>query len=265
MGFNGISSRYEKDSIVQRSAADNLIALLDIRQQDDVLDLGCGTGNLTRKLRLLTEGTVVGVDPSTGMILEAEAKRQGARITYDIQSAGTLNYQDRFSAIFCNSAFQWFRDPAEALKKCRAALKQGGRMGIQAPATREYCPQFLSAIDAVASDARTAKIFSGFKSPWLFLETAEAYAALFRQAGFTVPFAKMETISSAHSADEAMAIFESGAAAGYLNQEHYLTKTDEEFTKAFREIIRISFQRQTRQDGKIELVFNRIYLVAVKL
>jgi len=265
MGFNEISARYERDSIVQSSAAGKLLGLLDIKRDDDVLDLGCGAGNLTKKLRALTAGKVVGIDPSEGMIREAEAKRDGHDIAFSVINADTMQFRDRFSAIFCNSVFQWFRDPALVLKNCHTALRKGGRMAIQAPATKDYCPQFIAAVNAAANDARTAKTYSSLGSPWLFLETAEEYAALFRRAGFTVPFAKIETISSVHSPDEAMTIFESGAAAGYLNQEHYSTKTDEEYTKAFREIVRISFQRQTRQDGKIELVFNRIYLVAIKL
>lgn len=139
-----------------------------------------------------------------------------------------------------------------------------GRIGIQAPAIKTYCPNFLTAIDAVARDSRTAKTFAGFKPPWLFLDTANKYAALFGKAGFAVPFAKIETVSTMHSPDEVMIIFESGAAAGYLNQEYYSSKLDEAYAKAFREVVRESFHRQANQAGKVELVFNRIYLVAMK-
>ena len=72
--FTDISSRYERDSLIQKSAADKLVCLLDIRRDDDVLDLGCGTGSLTRKIRAVTDGRVVGVDPSAGMIREAAVR-----------------------------------------------------------------------------------------------------------------------------------------------------------------------------------------------
>jgi trans-aconitate methyltransferase len=58
--------------------------------------------------------------------------------------------------------------------------------------------------------------------------------------------------------------FESGAAAGYLSQEYYSTQVDEAYAKAFREVVQGSFERQANQAGKVELVFNRIYLVALK-
>lgn len=68
--FTTISNNYEHDSVIQKSAGDKIIDLVSINQEDDVLDLGCGTAYLTRKIRALTGGKVVGVDPSEGMINE---------------------------------------------------------------------------------------------------------------------------------------------------------------------------------------------------
>jgi trans-aconitate methyltransferase len=264
INFSEIAARYERDSHIQKSAAEKLLGLLDVRQDDDVLDLGCGTGSLTRKLRSLTEGTVVGVDPSEGMIREAEGRRNGSAITFAINSAEGLDYHDSFTAIFCNSTFQWFRDPVRALKNCYAALHKSGRMGIQAPAKKKYCPNFLEAIEAVARDTRTAKTFATFKAPWIFLDTAEKYSSLFEQTGFLVPFSVIEQVKTLQTSGEVMTIFESGAAAGYLNQEYYSKPVDEAYARAFREVVKGSFQLQVIQMGKVELVFNRIYLVAVK-
>ena len=61
-----------------------------------------------------------------------------------------------------------------------------------------------------------------------------------------------------------MTIFESGAAAGYLNQKYYEMRIDERYSKAFREIVKGSFHHQANERGTVELVFNRIYLIAVK-
>ena len=48
--FTEISCRYEKESLVQRTAAELLLSLLQIGSQDDVLDLGCGTGHLAASI-----------------------------------------------------------------------------------------------------------------------------------------------------------------------------------------------------------------------
>jgi trans-aconitate methyltransferase len=262
--FTNIAARYEQDSVIQKSAAEKLMGLLDIRRRDDVLDLGCGTGALAREIRLMTDGNVVGVDSSAGMIREAESGQQSMDIIYDVKTAEELDYRDKFTAIVCNSAFQWFRDSGRALRNCHAALKKGGRMGIQAPAKKVYCPNFVKAMGAVATDARTSATFAEFTAPWLFLDSPEEYSALFRHAGFTVPFSVIEEVKTLHPPDEVMTIFESGAAAGYLNQAHYAAPVDGAYTAAFREIVRGSFRKQADHDGKVELMFNRIYLVATK-
>jgi ubiquinone/menaquinone biosynthesis C-methylase UbiE len=262
--FTKIAARYEQDSFIQKSAAEKLIGLLDIKRSDDVLDLGCGTGALSRKIRLMTDGNVVGVDPSSGMINEAGNGRQGLSITYNVKTAEELDYRARFTVIFCNSAFQWFRDPGRALKNCYAALRKDGRMGIQAPAKKVYCPNFVKAISAVVRDPRTAKTFLEFSPPWTFFDTKEEYSSLFERAGFSMPFARIEEVKTLHSPDEVMTIFESGAAAGYLNQDYYAVPVDGAYTAAFRGIVRESFRKQANHDGKVELIFNRIYIVATK-
>jgi trans-aconitate methyltransferase len=260
--FSEIAARYERDSLIQKSASEKLLGLIEIGRNEDVLDLGCGTGNLTRKMKGITLGSVVGADSSKGMIREAGKAGKDPGITFVVKAAEEIDYRERFDVIFCNSAFQWFRDTAIALRNCCAALRKGGRMGIQAPAKKIYCPNFVKAIAAVERDPRTGKTFSGFKPPWLFFDTAEEYSRLFEQAGFAVPFAVIDEIKTVHSADEVMTIFESGAAAGYLNQEFYEARVDRAYGQAFREIVKDSFHRQANKQGQVELVFNRIYLLA---
>jgi ubiquinone/menaquinone biosynthesis C-methylase UbiE len=264
INFTKIATKYENYSLVQKSAADMLIELLAIGKNDDILDLGCGTGYLTRKLRELTCGKVVGVDVSEGMIAEAKKRMSGLDIVFEIKSAEELNYDNSFDVIFCNSSFQWFRNPKLVLKNCYRALRNNGRIGIQAPAKKIYCPNFIQAIKKVEKDPRTAKIFVYFKNPWFFLETSEEYKSLFEQAGFKVLFSKIYTVKTLHTPTEVFKIFESGAAAGYLNQDFYEVPIDKNYIENFRQIVKDNFNEQINNDGMVELIFNRIYLVAIK-
>jgi trans-aconitate 2-methyltransferase len=136
--FSKIATKYEDYSLVQKSAADTLFNLLEIGDSDDVLDVGCGVGNLTRKIREITKGRVVGIDPSEGMIREAREKYRGFDITFTIRSVEEMDYKDCFDVIFCNSVLQWFNDPQKAIENCYTALQEGGRIGIQAPAKKIY-------------------------------------------------------------------------------------------------------------------------------
>jgi len=78
--FSKIATEYEECATVQKSASEILLKLLRIGDNDDVLDLGCGIGHLTKKIRSLTNEKVVGVDPSEGMIKEAVEKSKGLDI-----------------------------------------------------------------------------------------------------------------------------------------------------------------------------------------
>jgi trans-aconitate methyltransferase len=49
--FSKISGTYEQTAVVQKSASDILLGILDIEETDDVLDLGCGPGHLTKRIR----------------------------------------------------------------------------------------------------------------------------------------------------------------------------------------------------------------------
>jgi len=136
MNFSKIADDYMP--VVQSSAGEKLLELLNIREHENVLDLGCGDGRLTAKIRKLTKGRVVGVDVSEKMIEKAK-KFNG--IEFIVKAAEELDFENEFDVIFCNSSFQWF-DPHKSLEKCYRALKHGGRIGIQAPVKKNYCPNF---------------------------------------------------------------------------------------------------------------------------
>jgi ubiquinone/menaquinone biosynthesis C-methylase UbiE len=262
--FSEIAKRYEKDSLVQKSASEQLFDLLQISGNDDVLDVGCGAGNLTKTVAEKTKGKVVGVDASDGMIAEAKKKFGGLGIEFAVCPVEKLSYTNNFDVIFCNSAFQWFKHTEAAMQSCFKALKAGGRMGIQAPDRNIYCPNYLSAIEKVKSDLELAGQFASFTAPWLFLDTAKEYAQLFEAADFRVQHAWIDQISSFHTPEEVFKIFDSGASAGYLNPKCYSHPISDEYVAAFRKVMLESFKSQANSEGKVNLVFYRIFLLAKK-
>jgi trans-aconitate 2-methyltransferase len=262
--FSEISKKYESDSVVQKSASDILFDLVDIQARDDVLDLGCGTGHISKLIKEKTKGKVVGVDPSVGMIKKAREKFSDQDISFRVCSAEQLDYQNEFDVIFCNSAFQWFTRPEIVLKACYRAFRNKGRMAIQAPAKDIYCPNFLKAIDEVRKHIETKEVFKGFNSPWFFRNTVEEYKEIFEAADFRVEKASIAEVITTHTIEEAYKIFESGAAAGYLNEKYYSKSITMSFVESFRNTVRLSFECQANKEGNINLTFYRIYLLAQK-
>lgn len=155
----------------------------------------------------------------------------------------------------------------EAIEKSRGlgieyrvmSAKEGGRIGIQAPAKKVCCPNFIEAIEMVKKD----RTFSHFREPWFFLETADEYRSLFEKQGFKVVFSKIEMITTKHTPEKVFKIFSSGAIAGYLNQDYYDVEITDEYISVFKEIVREAFKQQS-MNGLVKLRFNRIFLVALK-
>jgi len=262
--FSEIARRYKETSIIQKSAADILFALLKIQPAENVLDIGCGTGNLTRKIYEISGGTVVGIDPAAGMISESK-KVFGKDIEFLVRSAEEIDFVNQFDVIFCNSAFQWIKNIDKAISNFHRSLKKGGRIGIQAPARKNYSPNFIEAIETVKKNPYCARYMQDFISPWSLLETARDYASCFTRHSFKVAFSKIQTISTFHSPEETYEIFASGATAGYLNKDNYKYGFDQRYWEEFQQVVKESFQKQAIHEGKVNLAFNRIYLIAVKV
>ncbi|MDR2941648.1 MAG: methyltransferase domain-containing protein [Treponema sp.] len=261
--FTTISKRYKEISLLQSSAAEILFSLLNIQNNENVLDIGCGTGNLTKKIYDISKGNVVGIDPAKGMIEESR-KHYGNLISFEENIAENITYENKFNVIFCNSAFQWVKNQEMAVGKFYTALKNNGRIGIQAPAKKVYCPNFIDAVNKIKGLKTIKNIFNKFNDPWNFFETAEEYSNLFRKKGFEVPFSKIQTIETYNEPEEVYKIFCSGAIAGYLNNEYYDCEINEKYTQIFLENIREAFIGQAEYNGKVKLIFNRIFLIGIK-
>ena len=259
--FSTIVSFYREKSLVQASAGRKLMELLAIAPTADILDVGCGAGNLTADLRGLTTGRVVGVDPSEGMIRQSREAYGSRGIDFRVLGAEALDYDRQFDILFCSSAFQWFRDPEVVLERFFRALRPGGRVGMQAPATSNFSPNFIRAIDHCRRQPALDGLFAGFRSPWFFLETADAYGALFRQAGFRVSLCRIEADRSLYTVDQAVDIFRSGAAAGFLNQACFSASLPLAFGDQVMAAVRDSFAGEAAADGRVELLFHRVFVV----
>jgi trans-aconitate 2-methyltransferase len=105
-----------------------LVHLLDPQPGERILDLGCGTGHLTRQIAAIA-AEVIGVDSSPAMV--AEATRLFPGIGFEVADATTFVSDRRFDAVFSNAVLHWVRPPEAAIARVHAALKPGGRFVLE--------------------------------------------------------------------------------------------------------------------------------------
>lgn len=265
VNFNSKASTYANNALAQKSASEKLLKLLSIQPKENILDLGCGPGHITKKIAQITEGTVIGVDISQGMIEQAISSNQEfSNLRYSVMDAENLELPINFDVIFCSSTFQWFQKPENVLTRCFNVLKQGGRIGVTAPATQVFCPNFVEAFEKISIHPLTREIFNHFKRPWFFLESKEEYDRLFMNCGFDIVYSELQTESNLFSIEQAYKIYQSGAENGFLNQSFYTIPLTDEYINSFRELVLDTLKEQSDKSGMIDLLFNRIYIVAKK-
>jgi trans-aconitate methyltransferase len=103
---------------------EDLINWLQPKEGERILDVGCGTGELTNELSKLG-ATIVGIDASEQMI--DKAKAQFPNITFLVKDATDFSFNEPFDAAFSNATLHWINDQLKALKCVYNSLKEGGR------------------------------------------------------------------------------------------------------------------------------------------
>jgi SAM-dependent methyltransferase len=110
-----------------------VLELMHLAPADTVLDVGCGSGWLSRILaERVPQGHVVGMDISDEMIRRAREKSAGrANLEFVVGKVGAIPRQDgEFAhAISVESAYYW-PDPAKGIREIHRVLRPGGQAWI---------------------------------------------------------------------------------------------------------------------------------------
>lgn len=169
----------ERYARVARFVADLGMPVVDLlapKPGERILDLGCGDGALTVKLRDLG-AKVVGVDGSAEQIAAAQRLGLDARV----MDGQALTLPPAFDAVFSNAALHWMKKPDAVIAGVWNALRPGGRfVGEMGGAGNVVIVR-----EALAAALASRGIDPAPLSPWYF-PTTDDYAAKLRAAGFEV-------------------------------------------------------------------------------
>lgn len=157
---------------------EDLFALIRVREGMSVVDLGCGTGELTRRLAdRLPGSSVLGIDSSPQMLERAgELARPGLSFASGKIEAVT----GRWDLLFSNAAIQWVDNHETLIPRLMTLLFSGGRLVVQVPSNHNH--PSITMISATAGEEPFRSALSGWVRVPPVLEI-DKYAELLNQSG----------------------------------------------------------------------------------
>ena len=162
-----------------------LIDLLSPQSKEKILDLGCGTGDVTATIYQQVDGIeLIGVDSSANMVERAKVKYP--HIDFQVADAINLPFDDEFDAIFSNAVLHWIKTPEMVLQNIYKSLKKNGRFVAEFGGKDNV----KGIMNGLIQQFELLNIpFPEEKFPWYFPSIAE-YTTLMEQAGFRVTLAQ---------------------------------------------------------------------------
>lgn len=127
--FSRNAKTYDQYAIVQKHMGDFLINQLKDTQPKSILEIGSGTGYVTKKLsETFPNADILAVDIAEGMIKVAQASIEKDHVTFICEDIESYDLTDTYDLIISNATFQWFNTPLETLNKLKSCLNSNGQL-----------------------------------------------------------------------------------------------------------------------------------------
>jgi trans-aconitate 2-methyltransferase len=170
--------QYHKFQNERSAPFDDLFNLIKVREGLTVVDLGCGTGELTRRLAdRLPGSTVLGLDSSSSMLGQAWQYRTPS-LDFALGSLETAIGQ--WDLVFSHAAIHWVADHHALIPRLFALVNPGGQLVVQTPANHNH-PAHLAIIETAREEPFVSALQGWYRvSPVLEIDT---YAELLYRCG----------------------------------------------------------------------------------
>lgn len=223
--------QYHKFQAERSAPFFDLLSLVEVRPNLKVVDLGCGTGELTRILAdTLPDSDVTGLDTSESMLAKT-ALYSSPSLRFE--QADQARLTGEWDLIFSNAALHWSENHAELIRYLFGRLKPGGQLAVQIPSNHNHVSHEI--YRETASEEPFQAILNGFQryAPVLPIEE---YARLLFDCG-AVKIVVFEKIYS-HILDDANAVVEWISGTALVPYFERLGKHQAQFVEVIREKMR---------------------------
>jgi SAM-dependent methyltransferase len=202
---------------------EKLARLAQLGPGDEVLDVACGTGALTRAVHALVRpgGSVTGVDANDEML--TVARRIEPSIAWVSGTAEALPFADSsFAAVVSQAALMFFTDKLTALREMQRVLRPGGRLTLAVWDRLDNAPGYAALTQLLAEMFGPAT--AAAMEPPFALGDTRLLATLFADAGLTGATIDTITGSATYPSVDAMIGAESACVwtlGGLLDEEQF--------------------------------------------
>lgn len=127
--FAARAASYEARAGLQQGVAQRLASLLPDFEAPRVLELGCGTGLLSRHLvARYPHGDFTLTDAAPAMIRQCRRNlgELRARVTYEVMDASAACGHDKLDLIVTSMMLHWLREPVDSLQRLCRLLNPNG-------------------------------------------------------------------------------------------------------------------------------------------
>lgn len=229
--------------------ADSLVDMLAPQAGERILDVGCGTGQLTATIAE-AGAEVIGLDNSESML--SEARREFPHVTFDLKDAHNFSYDSPFDAVFSNAALHWVTDPVDVVRCIASVIRPGGRFVAEFGGHGNV--RCLCRAARVASESVTGQPIS---HPWYFPGIAN-FSSLLETAGLEV--------TQAHLFDRPVPLEGESGLRDWLSMfgSHWLDKIPADQHADFFRLAENDARPDLFRDGRWHADYRRIRIVALK-
>ena len=175
---------YNTDFAFVWEFATDLLSVLKPAQDEKILDIGCGTGQLTSAIAE-AGSAVTGIDVDEGMVDLARQNFPG--VAFEVMDARNLTYDNDFHAVFSNASLHWMRPPTRVVSGMSRALKPGGRL-VAELGGQGNVSTIVDAIRRCITDAGYGTPRP--RSPWYFPDIP-SYTGLLKRHGLNITMATL--------------------------------------------------------------------------
>jgi trans-aconitate 2-methyltransferase len=170
---------YEKFKSQRAAPFEDLLALIERRPGLRVIDLGCGTGELTRQLAdALPDSDVIGIDSSPEMLART---REFARPGLRFEIGKLEEVTDCYDLVFSHAAIQWVDEHETLIPRLLAMVSPGGQLAVQLPSNHGHYTHLL--IREIAGEEPFRAALGGWSRPSPVLAVDQYAELLYTHGG----------------------------------------------------------------------------------